>query len=190
MSGGPPQSAPAFEGLGSRLRDLRRARGLSLGGVPPSTINKIENRQMNPSLVHAINMTEALKENLGFLIDDKADEGVTFSVARSNNRATLDLPEMSLSFENLHGDFAPSILEARLGTIAAGATSGDEPKRHAGEELCHVLDGATRDIVDRQRFDLELGDTIQFKCSDPHSWENIASGTTCVLWVFSEGLNF
>ncbi|MDF2373873.1 MAG: helix-turn-helix domain-containing protein [Rhizobiaceae bacterium] len=190
------QSTPAFEGLGARLRELRRARGLSLddlaaiSGVPPSTISKIENRQMNPSLVHAINMAEALNENLGFLIDDRVGRDVAFTVVRSNTRAKLDLPEMSLSLEDLHGDFAPGILEARLGTITAGATSGEEPMRHAGEELCHVLDGAIRYIVDGQRFDLGVGDTIQFKCSDPHLWENIAPGTTRVLWVFSEGLSF
>jgi len=196
MNDGRLQRAPALEGLGTRLRDLRRARGLSLGdlaaisGVPPSTISKIENRQMNPSLVHAINMAEALNENLGFLIDERKGLDVAFNVVRSKTRATLDLPEMSLRLEDLHGNFAPGILEARLGTIAAGAASGDEPMRHEGEELCHVLDGAIGYIVDGQRFDLGAGDTIQFKCSDPHSWENTAPGTTRVLWVFSEGLSF
>ncbi|WP_175483300.1 helix-turn-helix domain-containing protein [Salinihabitans flavidus] len=182
--------------MGARLRNLRRARGLSLGdlasisGVPPSTISKIENRQMNPSLVHAINMAEALNENLGFLIDEQAGRDVAFTLVRSKTRATLDLPEMSLSLENLHGDFAPGILEARLGTIAAGVASGEEPMRHVGEELCHVLDGAIRYVVNGQSFDLGVGDTIQLKCSDPHSWENISPGTTRVFWVFSEGLSF
>jgi len=190
------KSTSGFAGLGERLRDLRQTRGLSLGdlaaisGVPPSTISKIENRQMNPSLVHAINMAEALNENLGFLINDSAGGDVAFSVVRSKTRAALDLPEMSLRLEDLHGDFASGILEARLGNIAEGAASGDEPMHHAGEELCHVLDGAISYFVDDQRFDLGVGDTIQFKCSDPHSWENNAPGSTRVLWVFSEGLSF
>jgi transcriptional regulator with XRE-family HTH domain len=178
------------------LRELRRARGLSLSdlaaisGVPPSTISKIENRQMNPSLVHAINLALALNKNLGFLINEKADPNLAFSVVRSKTRATLDLPEMSLILENLHGNFAPGILEARLGTISQGAASGEEPMRHAGEELCHILNGAIRYPVDGQPFDLGVGDTIQFKCSGPHLWKNTASGATRVLWVFSEGLSF
>jgi transcriptional regulator with XRE-family HTH domain len=196
MSNERSSGAPALDGLGGQLRDLRYARGLSLSelaeasGVPPSTISKIENRQMNPSLVHAINLARALDENLGFLIDRDGGRNAAFSVTRSGRRARLDLPEMSLVLEDLHGDFAPGLLEARLGIIAHGAVSGDEPMRHDGEELCHVLSGAIRYRVDGCSFDLAAGDTIQFKCSDPHSWENIAPGVTRVMWVFSEGLSF
>lgn len=188
--------AIALAGLGERLRDLRRARGLSLvelaarSGVPVSTISKIENLQINPSLVHAINLARALKENLGFLIDRDGQDDKSFSVVRADQRATLNLPEMSLVLEDLHGDFQRGILEARIGVIAQGATSGEEPMNHEGEELCHVLSGAIRYRIDEQVFDLGAGDTIEFKCEDDHLWENIHHGETRVIWVFSEGLSF
>jgi transcriptional regulator with XRE-family HTH domain len=188
--------AAALEGLGGTLRALRQARGWSLGelsaasGVPPSTISKIENRQMNPSLVHAINLAEALGANLGFLVDRDARRSAAFSVVRGGQRARLDLPEMALSLHDLHGDFAPNVLEARLGVIGPGARSGEEPMRHAGEEICHVLEGAIRYTVADTVHDLRAGDTIHFKCSDPHQWENLSPGATRVLWVFSDGLSF
>ncbi len=34
------------------------------------------------------------------------------------------------------------------------------------------------------------GDTIHFKSTLPHRWENLADGTTRVVWVFSDGLSF
>jgi len=191
--------APRFSalvGLGERLRDLRRARGMSLSGlaeisgVPPSTISKIENLQLNPSLVHAINLAKALDENLGFLIDEDKPADADFSVVRSDRRARLDLPEMSLSLEDLQGDFARGTLEARLGTIGVAATSGDEPMRHDGEELCYVLSGKLRYRIGDRAFDLDAGDSIHFKCEDPHSWENIHVAQTKVIWVFSEKLSF
>ncbi len=186
----------ALVGLGERLRDLRHARKMSLNdlaaasGVPPSTISKIENLQLNPSLVHAINLAKALDENLGFLVDRKGAGGAAFSVVRRDQRARLDLPEMALTLEDLHGDFARGILEARLGTIGQGASSGEDPMRHEGEELCYVLSGSIRYRVDGAVFDLGPGDAIQFKCDDAHSWQNIHAGQTRVVWVFSEKLSF
>ena len=185
-----------FEGLGTRLRDLRHAKSMSLSalaassGVPPSTISKIENGQLNPSLVHAINLATALDENLGFLINRDSRHELDFSVVRGGRRAQIVLPEMALTLQDLHGDFEQGNLEARLGVIGNAAHSGGEPMRHDGEELCYVLEGAIRYRVDDQTYDLTIGDSIHFKCSDPHSWENISQGVTRVLWVFSEQLSF
>ena len=159
-------------------------------GVPISTISKIENLQINPSLVHAINLAKALDENLGFLIDRKGPKDTGFSLVRVDQRASLALPEMALILEDLHGDFQRGVLEARVGIIAPGASSGDEPMRHEGEEICHVLSGAIRYRIDGKVVDLGVGDQIQFKCEDDHLWENIHEGETRVIWVFSDGLSF
>ena len=78
----------AGETLGERLRMLRRERGFSIAdlartsAVPASTISKIENGLLNPSLVHAINLASALDANLGFLVD-RARKRVARS--KSNN---------------------------------------------------------------------------------------------------------
>ncbi len=191
-----PEAGDGPEGLGRTLRALRQERGWSLNelslasGVPTSTISKIENAQMSPSLVHAINLAAALEANLGFLVARGARRPAPFSVVRRATRARIDLPEMALTLQDLHGGFAPNLLEARLGVIAPGARSGDEPMRHAGEEICHVLDGAIRYTIADTVHDLSPGDTIHFKCSDPHLWENRAAGETRVVWIFSDGLSF
>ena len=196
MSGRRAVDDAALSGLGDRLRELRQAKGWSLGelsaasGVPPSTISKIENLLMNPSLVHAINLASALGENLGFLVDRDGQRSSDFTVVRSGQRARLDLPEMSLTLQDLHGDFEPGVLEARMGLIAPGARSGEDPMTHPGEEVCHVLEGAIRYDIGGEVHDLGPGDTIHFRCDVPHHWENIAEGPTRVLWVFSDGLSF
>jgi transcriptional regulator with XRE-family HTH domain len=197
MSDGPARRATsALDGLGDTLRALRLGRGWSLGelsaasGVPPSTISKIENGQMNPSLVHAINLANAIGANLGFLVDRDARRAAPLSVVRAGRRSQLDLPGMSLALQDLHGDFRAGVLEARLGVIAPGARSGEEPMTHPGEEVCHVLEGAMRFVVDGETHELGAGDTIHFRSSAPHSWENAAPASTRVVWVFSDGLSF
>ena len=200
MSGDPHQErgngTPRGGMLGPTLRALRLSRGWSLSelslasGVPTSTISKIENDQMSPSLVHAINLAGALDANLGFLVDRDARPPAPFSVVRAEGRAEIDLAEMSLKLQDLHGDFTPNLLEARLGVLSPGAKSGEETMRHAGEEICHVLEGAIRYTIADTVHDLAAGDTIHFKCSDPHLWENRAPGITRVVWIFSDGLSF
>ncbi|XWN30696.1 MAG: XRE family transcriptional regulator [Devosia sp.] len=181
--------------IGARLRALRTARGLSLkrlslaSSVPVSTISKIENGQLNPSLVHAINLASALDENLGFLVPTQTRPS-PLVVSRAAERPAIAFPEMGLSLEDLNGPAARGRLEARLGIIAAGAHSGEEPMRHAGEELAHVLSGGLDYDVAGTAFALRAGDTLHFKSDQPHRWRNAADGPTRVLWVFSDGLSF
>jgi len=189
-----PLRAPA--GIGDTLRALRQAREWNLAelaaasGVPASTISKIENGLMHPSLVHAINLAAALEANLGFLTGRGALQDGPFSVVRADRRPRLDLSGMGLTLEDLHGDFAPGVVEARLGTLAQGARSGDEDMTHPGEEICRVLSGAICYQIDGIKHDLNSGDTIHFKSTVPHRWQNAVDGTTRVVWVFSDGLSF
>ena len=184
--------------LGARLRELRLGKGLSvhalakLSRAPASTISKIENGQLKPSLVHAINLAQALGENLGFLVEQYRGQPENTSIVRAGERNSIAYPEMGLTLDDLSGNFVPGALEARLGRLAPGAHSGAEPMHHPGDELCHVISGRIRYVIEGQEWTLSEGDSIHFKCDLPHRWENAApeGGVTEVLWVFSDGLSF
>lgn len=186
----------AAETLGQRLRLLRRDRGLSIAdlaaasGVPGSTISKIENGLLNPSLVHAINLASALDANLGFLVDRTRTRHARHSVVRRAQRGRRDFPEMAMVLEDLNIGFVPGVLESRIGTISPGAHSGAERMSHAGEELVHILSGTVTYDVDGTEYRLAEGDTLHFKCDTPHRWMNQGDGTAVLLWVFSDGLSF
>ena len=184
------------ERMGDRLRELRVRRGLSiarlakLSGVPGSTISKIENRRLGPSLVTAINLAHALEENLGFLVGRYRNPPEPVVVVRAPLRETIEYAEMGLALQDLNGHFFPGILEARVGILSRGATSGRTMMTHSGEEFCYVIAGAIRYQIDTETVLLQSGDYVQFKSSIRHSWENIVRGETRVLWVFSDGLSF
>lgn len=193
---GAKDESMAAETLGQRLRLLRRDRGLSIAdlaavsGVPGSTISKIENGLLNPSLVHAINLASALDANLGFLVDRTRTRHARHSVVRRAQRGRRDFPEMAMVLEDLNIGFVPGVLESRIGTISPGAHSGSERMSHAGEELVHVLSGTVTYDVDGTEYRLAEGDTLHFKCDTPHRWMNQGDGTAVLLWVFSDGLSF
>jgi len=161
-----------------------------MSGVPASTISKIENGQLRPSLVHAIRLAHALGENMGFLVDRYRKEPQPRVVVRATMRNTLHYPEMGLSLQDLGGHFDRGVLESRIGVLDRSARSGGTPMTHPGEEFCYVIDGAIRYRIDGQTVDLAAGDYLHFKCDLRHSWENRHRGTTRVLWVFSSGLSF
>jgi transcriptional regulator with XRE-family HTH domain len=182
--------------IGDQLRRLRLDRGLSVNslakraGVPASTISKIENGLLKPSLVHAINLASALEENLGFLVDRYRSAPRRTSIVYAEARERLEFPDMGLTLQDLSGHFNPGVLEARYGILKAGAHSGCAPMTHPGDEICCVVKGAITFEVGDERWTLAAGDTIQFKSDVPHRWENAARGRTEVIWVFSDGLQF
>lgn len=186
------------QNVGQRLRDLRKRKGFTINGlaklsrVPASTISKVENGLLKPSLVHAINLAHALQENLGFLVDHYRSQPQRTAFVYAASRNEIEYPEMSMSLGDLNGKFIPGVLEARLGSLKPGAHSGDAPMRHPGEELCYVLKGAIRYTVEGEEWELRPGDTIQFKSTLNHRWQNAHRGPTQVIWVFSDsgGLQF
>lgn len=184
------------QNVGARLRSLRLAKGLTVSAlaaisqVPASTISKMENGRLQPSLVHAINLAMALGENLGFLVDRyRADPEDVVTVRRAG-RSKIEYPELGFTLEDLNGNFHSGVLEARIGVLQPGATSGAEPMVHAGDELCRVLEGALRYTIQGAEYALAKGDSLHFKSDQEHRWENTRDGVTTVLWVFSDGLSF
>lgn len=182
--------------VSERLRELRLARKLTisrlaeLSKVPASTISKIENGQLRPSLVHAINLASALEENLGFLVARFRERPRPRAVVRRVQRDTIEYPEMGLTLQDLSGHFLPGVLEARLGILARGAHSGVGSMTHQGEEFCCVLSGAISYRIDEEIYDLSANEYLHFRSDTPHSWENAVSAETRVLWIFSDGLSF
>jgi transcriptional regulator with XRE-family HTH domain len=190
------RSSYETERVGERLRELRLGRKYTisrlaeLSNVPASTISKIENGQLRPSLVHAINLASALQENLGFLIARYRARPQPRVVVRQAERDTISYPEMGLTLQDLSGHFLPGVLETRIGILARGAHSGVGSMTHQGEEFCYVISGAISYRVDDETYDLAPGEYLQFKSDIRHSWENASPGETRVLWVFSDGLSF
>ncbi len=182
--------------IGERLRKIRLGRNLTINSlaklarVPASTISKIENGLLKPSLVHAINLATALNENLGFLVDRYRAEPRRISIVYANRRERLEYPEMGLTLHDLSGRFNAGVLEARYGILNAGAHSGRAMMTHPGDEICCVVKGSIAFQVGDERWTLAAGDTIHFKSDRPHRWENAARGRTEVVWVFSDGLSF
>ena len=125
-----------------------------------------------------------------FLVERTRTPKARYSVVRRAQRSRRDFAEIALVLEDLNIGFVPGLLEARVGTISAGAHSGTELMTHPGEELVHVLSGRVTYHVDGRTIELAKGDSLHFKSDVPHRWINVEGEPAVLVWVFSDGLSF
>lgn len=181
-------TAPALDrdGLGARIRRLRRTGGRSLRelasttNLSPSYLSSIERSLSSPSVASLQKIAAALGTNMVGLLDGEADSGPR-EVVRADERITLHPREDGVEMHRLA--VGETMLEPLLFTLDPGAGS-DGAYEHDGEEFIFVLSGTFEITLDAIAVHhLAIGDSITFRSRRPHTWTN--PGTTpCVLvWV-------
>jgi transcriptional regulator with XRE-family HTH domain len=192
----PPGSAHGTEAnapiryLGREIRSLRKARGLTLAAVAQASglsvgyLSLLERDRATPS----INALHAISRALGVTISWFFEAGETPAterdiVVRRGRRRRLDFSP-GISDELLSPSLAGT-LEMLASRFEPGATSGDSPYSHTGEEGGVVLRGQLELWVDGKTFLLVAGDSFGFPCSLPHRYSNPGSEETEVIWAIT-----
>lgn len=177
--------------LGAEIRELRKARGLTLEdmaakiGRSVGYVSQVE-RGLSPVTIPNL---KSIAETLGvginwfFRNDGTAqssdEQGL---IVRRENRGRLDFPGTGVTEEllspNLNGLF-----EMILGRFQPGAETGDAKYAQTGEEGGMVLTGELELIIDGVSHHLRAGDSFTFPLSAPHKSRNPTDQETTVLWV-------
>ncbi|MBF4462996.1 helix-turn-helix domain-containing protein [Rathayibacter sp. VKM Ac-2878] len=177
------------EGLGPRLRELRRASGLSLKavagrlGISVSAVSQIERGAMQPSVGRLIALVEVLGVPLAAVFGQEAPGSeVETAVVRAG--AAPVVLEGGVLFRRL----APSRLDAVdffESTYPPGATSTAHRRflRHDGFELGTVSCGELTIEFEDEVVVLAPGDAITFPCARPHRMVNNGSQLTVATWL-------
>lgn len=178
--------------VGHRLRDLRRARELSLETVAARTdlsigfLSQIERGLSSPSLRVLATLADVLGVGIAALFgarptDDGASGGV---VTRQAERAELQLWRSGVSKQLLSPAGTDSRLNLFLVHMEPGGSTGDELYTHDGEEAGLVLEGEMTLTVEAETWSLKTGDSFRFASRRPHRFSNPADDARAVvLWV-------
>jgi transcriptional regulator with XRE-family HTH domain len=187
------------ETIGSRLQSLRKEhrysiRGLAqMAGVSASLISDIEKGKVEPSISTLKRLASAMGTTITYFFSEPSQ--ANGRVIRATDRVVLrDLSPIAESraaivaggvrFELASPKEAEAI-EAIYGRYEVGATLGDEPLVHEGEEWGMVLAGRLKVTVGSEVYFLEPGDTIWFPSTIPHRMENVADIPTEYIWIDS-----
>jgi transcriptional regulator with XRE-family HTH domain len=174
-----------LELIALRVRRWRDGSNLTLqelarrSGVAASTIQKIETQQMIPTIAVLLKIARGLDRPLADLVRDDSDEHHVVCL-RAEERHPVGLSER-MRIERLVGDVFEPRLEVWRVTHEPGSGSGRTRICFDGETLIVCECGEITFYVGEQEFALRAGDTLHFKSTLPHRWQNEGADTAVFL---------
>jgi transcriptional regulator with XRE-family HTH domain len=186
-----PSSAPEAVtevDVGERLRDIRRSRRATLrtvadrAGVSESFLSQVERGRASASIASLRRIAGAL----GVTVADLFEPGgpPRPRVLRRNERPSLAFGILGRKL--LLTPRPLQHLEVFMGELDPGGSTGAEPYAHGdSEELFVVLAGSVQLELGGELFDLEQGDSIDYRSSTPHRVANVGEGRAEVMWIIS-----
>lgn len=187
-----PQISAVMAGIGSQIRALRQANGLTLedlatrSGVSVGLLSQVERGIGNPAFNSLARIAHALNTPIAELVHTGPDHS---PVVRRGERRRLDIhPSSDSGLEAVHELLTPS-LDQRLEVIEIkappGYTTENEPFSHAGEEFGIVIEGRHEVNVGGTAYLLEPGDSISYMSSIPHWYRNPGPDPVTAIWVIT-----
>lgn len=175
--------------IGTRMRELRKARGLTLkqlaaeSGLSIGYLSQLERQDADPSIraLNVIGKALGVGINWFFPGPEEEDSPEAGLVVRAGRRRSLRFAS-GLRDELLSPSLAGQ-LEMVLTTFEPGAGSGEELYSHKGEEAGYIAEGQLEVTVEGETFLLQQGDTIQFSSDRPHRYHNPGPGRTVLVWA-------
>lgn len=182
--------------IGRRVRLLRDAMGLSLRdlaarcAVSAPMLSQVERGETSPTLVVAARIAAGLELSLSQLL--RLDEDSHVVVVRSDRRVGGGSRADGHTYELLTPALPGQRAELSLHTLAAGRATGgaDDPPMHepGSRETVLVQTGAVALVIEGERHDLCIGDSVTFDADLAHHFENPGAGEATFLAVITAGL--
>jgi transcriptional regulator with XRE-family HTH domain len=183
--------------LGDDIRQLRKARGLTLQDLADKTgksigfLSQVERNLTKPSVGALQDISDALGVHIGwfFQVDAAADSIERQYIVRKEHRRRISYSELtSTDYLGLYDHLLSANLNGKLvlgySRYEPGASTGDDVYHHDGEEAGLVLSGTLELTIGDDVFTLREGDSFSFPSDKMHKFAN-PSGTddTVVVWA-------
>ncbi|THV34400.1 MerR family transcriptional regulator [Rhizobium rosettiformans W3] len=171
---------------GTRMRRLRREASKTLEtvaqatGVSISQLSTFERTSQGLSFTALHEVARHLGTTLASLSGQEEGRGGE-SLIREGKWASWPTTSSGVAVQVLAE--GRNMMECNRFQLAPGASS-EGAYQHEGEEFIHMLSGSLEIILDGdQFFELHAGDSFYFESRRPHSWRNISSGETVLIWI-------
>jgi transcriptional regulator with XRE-family HTH domain len=190
------QRAPApanqgRQGMGARIRFLRRQRGMTLdqlssaSNLTKSYVSKVERGLSVPSISTAMKIAESFNITVSQLLGEDGYEGA-ITVVRKNERPSFmqDGNSAGYNYELIAGPKKFKTMEPYI--MKPPLNFQDQRMfEHGGEELIFVLSGSVEVEVSGEVIRLDSGDTMYFDAHLPHRTRSLGNKNASVLVVIA-----
>src|SRR5262245_53567006 len=185
----PPATLAADERIGEDIRGLRKAKRMTLAELATrinrsvAYLSKLERNLTKPSVteLRAISAALDVKINFFFHETEARHPSERRMIVRKADRRRLNFAAGITDYL-----LSPSLdgpLEVLWSVFEPGASSGESPYVHDGDEAGVILSGALEFWVGNDDFTVEEGDSVSFKSSLPHRYRNPGAVETRVIWI-------
>lgn len=188
----PPIAAvPRDDGLiGAKLRTLRQRQDKTLQAVSAATgisvghLSQLERDLVSPSIKTLHDLSRALGVNISwFFLPQEPGPRVEQYIVRDGQRRHISYAD-GIDDYQLNSQ-AVRHLGLLYSSFAPGASSGDSPYAHEGEEAGVVLAGQLELWIDGASATLAAGDSFSFPSSSPHRYRNPGRVVAVVIWAMT-----
>jgi transcriptional regulator with XRE-family HTH domain len=186
-----PSSAPDVTtevDVGERLRLLRQSRRATLrtiaarSGLSESFLSQVERGRSSASIASLRRIADALGVSMADLFGPDSVQGPR--VLRRDERPALSFGILGRKL--LLTPRPLDHLEVFAGELEVGGSTGEQPYAHGdSEELFVVLSGTVQLELGGEVFELEHGDSIDYRSSTPHRISNVGQELAEVMWIIS-----
>lgn len=177
--------------LGSRVRDLRKARNWTLeqaaqqAGLARSTLSKVENGQMSPTYDALKKLAVGLDISVPQLFTPPVKDQINGRMVITKNGQGTAHATTTYEHELLaDGLTKKQMLPYRARVRARSIDEFDGWVRHDGEEFLYVLTGVIRLYTEfYEPIEMRRGDTAYYDASMGHNVVSLSDEDATILWV-------
>jgi transcriptional regulator with XRE-family HTH domain len=172
--------------VGARLQAIRKAKGLSQRelakrvGVTNSTISLIEQNKVSPSIGSLKKVLDGIPISLGDFftldIEPESDSGPFYGAGAQPDLGSADLHYYLVG--QRHQQRRMCILRE---VMPAGADTGEDLLKHAGEEGGVVVQGRVEITVGDHIRTLGAGEGYYFESPTPHRFRNVGDEPAIII---------
>ncbi len=191
--------AESLNSLGSEVRQVRKARGMTLKslskatGVSVSHLSAVERGAANPSLDIVYKLAEALEISSDWFFARRAGQGPmerAYVVRRQNRRDLNKLygegtNSLGLTDELLSSSIGGSFFMGLATYEPHSSRPGHPMYQHAGEQHGYILSGELELQIADERITLRQGDSYSFPTEIIHNARNVTDQRCQLIWSIS-----
>lgn len=177
---------PSAPNVGVIIRELRKQRGMSLRalasgcGLSINAISKIERGENSPTVSSLHRLATTLEVPISALFQEEITELALLTKREEGLRREIG----GMIMQSLGSGLPQQQLEPFLISIEPGTMREDNPVTHLGEEFVYCLEGEIEYHIEDETYTLRKGDSLIFKASQAHYWNNLSSHSAKAILVF------
>ncbi|MCR2807376.1 helix-turn-helix domain-containing protein [Paenibacillus soyae] len=167
--------------IGSSIRAIRKRKNVTImqiceeTGLSQGFMSQVENNKTSPSIATLESIAKALKVPLAYLLLRQEER---MQIVRKDERRISKSGVERLKVEHLGS--TPNV-RMMIVEIPPGASTGDAPHAHEGEEVHLVLQGKIYAEQGEDNAEFGEGDSFSWNACVPHLVKNISQETAIVL---------